>query len=287
MHTHTHRDPLFAAVTRTAEGQASSPARLLVGSLHDDALLLCRALALEQFPSPLVLRCQTRTPVKGRGKAIEASRAAAGGSVPSRTRVKPVRCPGNLQGPTPGRLLHAWVPVRRCFAISAQTSFNFLTPCCLSWWPLSCTSAWWAWTLQSAPWCPQEWSCMGSASSLHPPGRRLRAAPRTQPTQALSRQQMRAWSSALKRRRALRHCRQSAPLSRACCWMARQTRCGSCSAGRAARILHQGLQRCRLLLRHRRCSWPARLLRMLQLIPLPDRSSAPHPIQCSGRCSPS
>ncbi|KAL4421686.1 hypothetical protein ABPG77_010630 [Micractinium sp. CCAP 211/92] len=62
---------LEVTVTRTAEGQASSPARLLVGSLHDDALLLCRALALEQFPSPLVLRCQTRTPVKGRGKAIE------------------------------------------------------------------------------------------------------------------------------------------------------------------------------------------------------------------------
>lgn len=59
------------AVERTAEGQASSPARLLVGSLHDDALLLCRPLALEQFPSPLVLRCRTRTPGKGRGKAIE------------------------------------------------------------------------------------------------------------------------------------------------------------------------------------------------------------------------
>ncbi|KAL4457640.1 hypothetical protein ABPG75_012505 [Micractinium tetrahymenae] len=62
---------LEVTVERTSEGQASSPARLLVGSLHDDALLLCRSLALEQFPSPLVLRCRTRTPVKGRAQPIE------------------------------------------------------------------------------------------------------------------------------------------------------------------------------------------------------------------------
>lgn len=99
VHPHTHRDPLFAAVTRTAEGQASSPARLLVGSLHDDALLLCRALVLEQFPSPLVLRCQTRTPVKGRGKAIEASRAAAGGTGCRPTRINQSGAPATCRAP--------------------------------------------------------------------------------------------------------------------------------------------------------------------------------------------
>ena len=60
----------MAAVERLSGSTAPSPARLLVGSLHDDALLVCRQLALEQFPSPLVLRTRTRSAV-GRGKAVE------------------------------------------------------------------------------------------------------------------------------------------------------------------------------------------------------------------------
>ena len=55
------------AVERVGSSQAASPARLLVGSLHDNALLLCRPLALEQFPSPLVLRTRTKSAVKGGG----------------------------------------------------------------------------------------------------------------------------------------------------------------------------------------------------------------------------
>lgn len=65
------------AVERTGDSQAPSPARLLVGSLHDDALLLCRPLALEKFPSPLMLRTRTRTP-SGRGKAVEVKREGKG-----------------------------------------------------------------------------------------------------------------------------------------------------------------------------------------------------------------
>ncbi|PSC72622.1 putative ATP-dependent DNA helicase HFM1 [Micractinium conductrix] len=61
---------LEITVERLSGSTAPSPARLLVGSLHDDALLVCRQLALEQFPSPLVLRTRTRSAV-GRGKAVE------------------------------------------------------------------------------------------------------------------------------------------------------------------------------------------------------------------------
>lgn len=59
------------AVERTGGSDAPSPARLLVGSLHDDALLLCRPLALESFPSPLVLRARTRSPAGGKGSPIQ------------------------------------------------------------------------------------------------------------------------------------------------------------------------------------------------------------------------
>ncbi|PRW56253.1 putative ATP-dependent DNA helicase HFM1 isoform A [Chlorella sorokiniana] len=62
---------LEITVERVSGSDAPSPCRLLVGSLHDNALLLCRALALESFPSPLVLRTRTRSPVKGRGTPIQ------------------------------------------------------------------------------------------------------------------------------------------------------------------------------------------------------------------------
>jgi hypothetical protein len=42
-----------------------SPVRLLVGSLHDNALLACRSLCLESFPSPLRVRVQTKEPAGG------------------------------------------------------------------------------------------------------------------------------------------------------------------------------------------------------------------------------
>lgn len=98
----------LATVERVGSSDAPSPFRLLVGSLHDNALLLCRALvrmrcwhpqlhlpcavpqrnyvapvrsgdhpaqllaqALDSFPSPLVLRTRTRSAVKGRGTSIQ------------------------------------------------------------------------------------------------------------------------------------------------------------------------------------------------------------------------
>lgn len=63
---------------RTGGSEGRAPASLLVGSLHDNALLLCRALALESFPSPLVLRTRTRAPALGRGASVQA-RVQAGG----------------------------------------------------------------------------------------------------------------------------------------------------------------------------------------------------------------
>ncbi len=54
-----------AAVERVGSSAAPSPARLLVGSLHDNALLLCRSLALDSFTSPLVLLTRTRSRVVG------------------------------------------------------------------------------------------------------------------------------------------------------------------------------------------------------------------------------
>ena len=63
-----------SAVEREGSSAATSPARLLVGSLHDDALLVCRCLALDQFPSPLVLRTRTRAPVKEKGAAVQVRR---------------------------------------------------------------------------------------------------------------------------------------------------------------------------------------------------------------------
>ena len=56
---------------RQGSSEAASPARLLVGSLHDDALLVCRSLALDSFPSPLVLRTRTRAAVKEKGAAVQ------------------------------------------------------------------------------------------------------------------------------------------------------------------------------------------------------------------------
>lgn len=49
----------------TGNPSLRSGARLLVGTLHDNALLLTRSLCLESFASPLTLR--TRTLSSGRG----------------------------------------------------------------------------------------------------------------------------------------------------------------------------------------------------------------------------
>ena len=68
--THTP-SPSYRAVERQGSSEAASPARLLVGSLHDDALLVCRSLALDTFPSPLVLRTRTRGAVKEKGAAVQ------------------------------------------------------------------------------------------------------------------------------------------------------------------------------------------------------------------------
>ena len=74
------------AVERVGSSTAPSPARLLVGSLHDDAMLLCRSLALEQFPSPLVLRTRTQSPVKRGDAPLEAS--SLGTCIPGEQRWK-------------------------------------------------------------------------------------------------------------------------------------------------------------------------------------------------------
>jgi hypothetical protein len=60
-----------AAVERAGSSAAPSPARLLVGSLHDNALLLCRSLALDSFTSPLVLLTRTRSKVVGNDAPVQ------------------------------------------------------------------------------------------------------------------------------------------------------------------------------------------------------------------------
>lgn len=54
-------------------GGASSrtPAKLLVGTLHDNALLLCRPLCMESFASPMSLRVRTQAPVKGGAEPVQ------------------------------------------------------------------------------------------------------------------------------------------------------------------------------------------------------------------------
>ena len=99
------------AVERVGSAGASSPARLLVGTLHDDALLLSRPLALELFPSPLVLRARTQSPVKRGGGPVEV-RAA---------RSRPSRLWRGLD-------VEEAPPRLRC-----------------RWWRRLCMSAWWGW----------------------------------------------------------------------------------------------------------------------------------------------
>ena len=49
----------------TGNPSLRSGARLLVGTLHDNALLVARPICLETFASPLLVRTRTRT--SGRG----------------------------------------------------------------------------------------------------------------------------------------------------------------------------------------------------------------------------
>jgi ATP-dependent DNA helicase HFM1/MER3 len=51
-----------------ADDHSRSSARLLVGTLHDNALLCCRALCLDSFASPLTFRLRTRTAAAGAGE---------------------------------------------------------------------------------------------------------------------------------------------------------------------------------------------------------------------------
>lgn len=44
---------------------ASSPARFIVGSIHDDCLLVCEHLTIETFSSPYVLSLATKTGARG------------------------------------------------------------------------------------------------------------------------------------------------------------------------------------------------------------------------------
>ncbi|KAL4857947.1 ATP-dependent DNA helicase MER3 [Chlorella vulgaris] len=61
----------YPFVERVGSSAAPSPARLLVGSLHDNALLLCRSLALDSFTSPLVLLTRTRSRVVGHDAPVQ------------------------------------------------------------------------------------------------------------------------------------------------------------------------------------------------------------------------
>lgn len=57
--------PAVTRVEETGNPSLRSGARLLVGTLHDNALLLTRSICLETFASPLLVR--TRTLSSGRG----------------------------------------------------------------------------------------------------------------------------------------------------------------------------------------------------------------------------
>ena len=66
-----------------------------MGSLHDDALLVCRSLALDQFPSPLVLRTRTRAPVKEKGAAVQVGSSSSSSSLPHALCVMCLLCNGD------------------------------------------------------------------------------------------------------------------------------------------------------------------------------------------------
>jgi hypothetical protein len=83
---------LEVKVERQGGTSAPSPARLLVGSLHDNALLLCRPLALEQFPSPLVLRTRTRGPAGGAGAPLQVSCTCVQAMNRLCAAIEPTRC---------------------------------------------------------------------------------------------------------------------------------------------------------------------------------------------------
>ena len=60
---------LQLVITRLGEDQskagASQNARLVVGTIHDDALLLCQHLRLDAFASPYTLSFTTRSAPRG------------------------------------------------------------------------------------------------------------------------------------------------------------------------------------------------------------------------------
>ena len=57
-----------------SEAATKHQAKLVAGSIHDDALLLCEGLCIESFPSPYTVTLTTKSAVQGKPLSLTPKR---------------------------------------------------------------------------------------------------------------------------------------------------------------------------------------------------------------------